>query len=121
MTTFSDESTVDEQILNVYAQASALFEKHTTLDLKNNYHFGVADLTRQLLGMDSSDLPEIARIISEGTVPTREQLDEVINRHFPNRLLTFYTEGSFDVAAVEDHEGNMWRVWADGDTQKYTA
>lgn len=51
--------------------------------------------------------------------PTRAELDAVINRHFPNRLLTFYMEGDNDVAAVEDHDGNMWRVWADGDTQKY--
>ncbi|QFG12773.1 hypothetical protein PBI_MIMI_299 [Arthrobacter phage Mimi] len=52
--------------------------------------------------------------------PTKAELDVVINRHFPNRLLTFYMEDdNWDVAAVEDHDGNMWRVWADGDTQKY--
>lgn len=53
---------------------------------------------------------------------TREQLNAVIEKHFPNRLLTFYTEAmenNNEVAAVEDADGRMYRVWADGDSQPY--
>lgn len=50
---------------------------------------------------------------------TREELDEVIERLFPGRLGTFYSEDSYYLAAVEDANGDMWRVWADGDTESY--
>lgn len=64
MTTFKDNATVDEQCENVYVQAASLFEKNTTLSLSNNYHFGIVSLATQLLGMDDSDLEDIARTIS---------------------------------------------------------
>lgn len=51
---------------------------------------------------------------------TKEELDAVINRWFPENLGVFYAPGTFELAAVEDTAGNMWRVWADGDTQEYT-
>lgn len=51
---------------------------------------------------------------------TKEDVDLIINRHFPNRLATFYSLEGYEVAAVEDAKGNMWRVWADGDTEQYT-
>lgn len=70
--------------------------------------------------LEAAGVPEFPEEDSEAHW-TREQLDAVINKHFPNRLLTFYREDSNDVAAVEDSDGNMWRVWADGDTQKYSA
>ena len=120
MTTFSDNSSVDEQIINVYTQALKLFPRHTKLDLRNAYHRGVVEMVLGLLGMDQGDAEEVADIISEGTHPTKDQLDQVINKHFPNRLLTFYLpDDNYDVAAVENCDGSMWRVWADGDTQKY--
>lgn len=50
---------------------------------------------------------------------TREELDAVINKWFPERLGTFYLEGSNELAAIETMDGKMWRVWADGDTQDY--
>lgn len=121
MTTFSDNSSVDHQIENVYKQAADLFDPNTVLDIeKDEYARGVVELVTRLLGMDSDDKEEVAAIISEQTMTNRAKLDRVINRHFPHRLLTFYTEnGPDEVAAVEDHNGDMWRVWADGDTQRY--
>lgn len=50
---------------------------------------------------------------------TRVELDAVIQKFFPDRLGTFYAEGSWYIAAVEDYAGDMWRVWADGNTQLY--
>lgn len=121
MTTFSDNSSIDHQIENVYKQAADLFDPDTTLDNEHDeYARGVVELTMNLLGMDSDDKEDIARTISERTMTPRARLDAVIDRHFPNRLLTFYIEGSDDLAAVEDQYGNMWRVWADGDTRKYS-
>jgi hypothetical protein len=121
VTTFSDNSSVDHQIENVYEQAAGLFDPNTTLDIdKDEYARGVVELVMNLLGMDSDDKEDIASIISERTLTPRARLDRVINRHFPNRLLTFYNEDpNFEVAAIEDHNGDMWRVWADGDTQRY--
>jgi hypothetical protein len=49
---------------------------------------------------------------------TREELDEVINRRFPNRLDTFYSDSNY-VAVVEDHDGDIWRVFADDDCERY--
>lgn len=120
MTTFSDNSSIDHQIENVYKQAADLFDPNTVLDIdKDEYARGVTELVTNLLGMDNADKYEVAKIISENTLTPRARLDRVINRHFPNRLLTFYLEGSDELAAVEDNNGHMWRVWADGDTQKY--
>lgn len=120
MTTFSDNSSIDHQIENVYKQAADLFDPNTVLDIdKDEYARGVTELVTNLLGMDNADKYEVATVISENTLTPRARLDRVINRHFPNRLLTFYLEGSDELAAVEDNNGHMWRVWADGDTQKY--
>ena len=120
MTTFSDNSSIDHQIENVYKQAADLFDPNTVLDIdKDEYARGVTELVTNLLGMDNADKYEVAKIISEHTLTPRARLDRVINSHFPNRLLTFYLEYSDELAAVEDNNGHMWRVWADGDTQKY--
>lgn len=51
----------------------------------------------------------------------REKIDDVIAKAFPNALGRFYGDDDFEVAAIEDQYGNMWRVWADGDTQKYVS
>lgn len=46
-------------------------------------------------------------------------LDTVIEKHFPDRLMTFY-HVSGSIAAVEAANGDMWRVWDDGDTEHYS-
>jgi len=64
MTTFSDDSSVDEQIENVYAQATDLFDPGTVLDIDNDeYARGVVELVTRLLGMD--DKEDVADIITE--------------------------------------------------------
>lgn len=65
--------------------------------------------------LEAAGVPEFPE---ENTKATREQLDEVINRHFPDRLDTFYSV-STGLAAVEDKDGHMWRVWPDGDIEVY--
>lgn len=68
MTTFSDNSSVDHQIENVYKQAANLFDTNSVLDVdKDEYARGVVELVMMLLGMDSDDKQEIADIISERT------------------------------------------------------
>jgi hypothetical protein len=48
----------------------------------------------------------------------REAVAAMVEHHFPERLDTFYSE-STGLAAVEDTDGNMWRVWPDGDIEVY--
>jgi hypothetical protein len=68
MTTFSDNSSIDHQIANVYKQAADLFDSNTVLDIeKDEYARGVAELVTRLLGMDSGDVADVAKIISEKT------------------------------------------------------
>lgn len=55
--------------------------------------------------------------VPEFTEDTPRPVDAVITRHFPDALSVFYS--SPDYAAVEDKNGDMWRVWADGDTERY--
>lgn len=116
------EEVAREHLTNeLFDQAAGLLDPDTTVDLNNEYHRGLTELIMRVTNRDSDDKEDVAQIISERTMTPRARLDAVINRHFPNRLLTFYIEGSDDLAAVEDHNGNMWRVWADGNTQKYSA
>lgn len=68
MTTFSDNSSIDHQIENVYTQAADLFDRNTVLDIeKDEYQRGVVELVTRLLGMDVGDVKEVAKIISERT------------------------------------------------------
>lgn len=68
MTTFSDNSSIDHQIENVYKQAADLFDPNTVLDIdKDEYARGVTELVTNLLGMDNADKYEVAKIISETT------------------------------------------------------
>lgn len=48
----------------------------------------------------------------------REAVAAMVDHHFPERLDTFYSE-STGLAAVEDTDGNLWRVWPDGDIEVY--
>jgi hypothetical protein len=120
VTTFEDCSSVNYQIENVYVQAASLFDTGETVDLSNEYHRGVVELVTRLLGIDSDDKEDVAHLISERLVTPRQRLDQRINRLFPSHQQVFYIEGNNDLAAVEDYDGNMWRVWADGDAEKYT-
>jgi hypothetical protein len=47
-------------------------------------------------------------------------LQVMIDHYFPERMMVFYPEAKTTLAAVEDKNGDMWRVWADGDTEQYT-
>jgi hypothetical protein len=68
MTTFSDNSSVDHQIENVYKQAADLFDPDTVLDIEEDeYQRGVVELVTRLLGMDSDDKEDVASIISQHT------------------------------------------------------
>ena len=48
----------------------------------------------------------------------REAVEAMVEHHFPERLDTFYS-ATTGLAAVEDTDGNMWRVWPDGDIEVY--
>jgi len=48
----------------------------------------------------------------------REAVEALVQHHFPERLDTFYS-ATTGLAAVEDTDGNMWRVWPDGDIEVY--
>jgi hypothetical protein len=48
----------------------------------------------------------------------REAVEAMVEHHFPDRLDTFYSSTT-GLAAVEDKDGNMWRVWPDGDLEVY--
>jgi hypothetical protein len=51
---------------------------------------------------------------------TREAVDAMIEHHIPNRLMVFYPDGGDQrIAAVEDADGNMWRIWSDGASEYY--
>jgi hypothetical protein len=67
MTTFADNTSVDHQIENVYKQAASLFDPDTELNLNNDYDLAVTELVLRLLGMDSGDKYDVAKIISEHT------------------------------------------------------
>lgn len=49
----------------------------------------------------------------------REIIDAVIDAEFPDSSSRFYAEDD-SLAAVEDKEGNMWRIWPDSTYEKYT-
>jgi hypothetical protein len=104
----------------LYRSAAALLDPDTVVTDDNEYHRGLVELIMEFHGMGSDDKDDIANNITERVMTGRAKLNAVINRHFPTRLGTFYIEGSDELAAVEDRYGNMWRVWADGDTQKYS-
>lgn len=42
----------------------------------------------------------------------------MVAHHFPERLDAFYSPTT-GLAAVEDKDGNMWRVWPDGNIEIY--
>lgn len=68
MTTFSDNSSIDHQIENVYTQAADLFDPDTILNIEEDeYQRGVVELVMNLLGMDSDDKEDIASNISDRT------------------------------------------------------
>jgi hypothetical protein len=125
MTTFSDNSTVDHQIENVYKQAASLFDPGTRLDLSNEYDRGVTELATRLLGMDSDDKDDVAETISFYTNPNyehllrRKRVNSVIDRIWPEGTLDEFYSETTEVAVVEDKAGNLWRVWPDGDVQRY--
>lgn len=48
----------------------------------------------------------------------REAVEAMVDHHFPERLDTFYS-ATTGLAAVEDTDGNMWRVWPDGNIEVY--
>lgn len=47
-----------------------------------------------------------------------EAVYAMVEHHFPERLDAFYSKTT-GLAAVEDTDGNMWRVWPDGDIEVY--
>lgn len=47
-----------------------------------------------------------------------EAVEAMVEHHFPERLDTFYSRTT-GLIAVEDKDGNMWRVWPDGDIEVY--
>lgn len=100
-------------------------------DIDPEYVRAIVELTNDICGFGQDDTESTERflrvlaggdpVITPEHSPERAELDKVINKWFPKRLGTFYEENNNDLAAVEDMDGNMWRVWADGDTQKYNA
>jgi hypothetical protein len=48
----------------------------------------------------------------------REAVEAMVQHHFPERLDAFYSPTT-GLAAVEDTDGNMWRVWPDGNIEVY--
>ena len=66
-------------------------------------------------------LADAAELPADVPMPdSKDTLDAVIRHHFPDASQVFYAAGgNFQIAAVEDREGDMWRVWSDGDTQRY--
>jgi hypothetical protein len=110
----------DEQIERIYKTAAGLFDPGTVLNTEaDEYQRGVTELTMYLLGMD--DVDDVAKTITgyiEDIRTPRQKIDAVIFSKFPERLMTFYTTDDI-MAAVEDKNGDMWRVWPDGDTERY--
>lgn len=52
------------------------------------------------------------------TLDKQEAIEAMVEHHFPERLDVFYSPAT-GLAAVEDKEGNMWRVWPDGNMELY--
>jgi len=48
----------------------------------------------------------------------QEAIEVMVAHHFPERLDEFYSPTT-GLAAVEDKDGNMWRVWPDGNIEVY--
>lgn len=65
---------------------------------------------------------DVQFFVHGGTV--REQLEDIISYHFPDGVFAKFWEDDdgtdFGICAVEDKEGNMWRIFSDGDREKYT-
>jgi hypothetical protein len=48
----------------------------------------------------------------------RQRLEDIIEEKFPHALMVFFTDDD-NMAAVEDAQGNMNRVWPDGQWENY--
>lgn len=129
MTTFSDNSSIDHQIENVYKQAADLFDPNTVLDInKDEYARGVVELVMNLLGMDSDDKEDVATTIGMYTQPNvehllrRKRLNAIIDRHWPNGTLDeFYSESSDHAVVMDKQSGDLWQVFPDGTIKVYRA